>query len=483
MSKFFNPICTFDCPDPDVIPYKDGFLMITSSFHFVPGLPLYYSKVLVHFKLVSYLFNTLPMKKYNSVHLGHGIWAPSIREHKGTYYAVVPFPDEGIYVVESKDPLKKWSKPRCIWKTKGIEDPCPIWIKDKTYLVFAFIKSRIGFNSKLGLIEVDEKLTKVKEPYQIIFDGTISHPTIEGPKCYQFKDEIMILAPAGGVENGYQLALRSKSIFGPFEEKIILKGFDDTINGPHQGALVEYKKDQFVFYHFQDVEGLGRILHLEPVTWIDGWPICGTPRENTGAPVKEHEMFLKEYPYPKGRFYFDDNQFPMEYQYPCNPPKNSFVKRNRMIWLNALYQNTYQKEKIKNCVSIKIPSKDFIMTTAIDLKKMKKGDEVGLLIMGNPYIYISIRLSKYDHVFKLNLPENNRYYEFKDLIKIKIAVKDLWAQIYIQDHRLGIPFLLNKGNWVGNHIGFYAISHKKHKIPGKLGIIFARFDEYNEIYL
>ena len=474
--KYKNPILSFDCSDPDVLPYKKGFLMITSSFHFAPGLPLYYSEDLVNWKLVRYIFDRLPTKKYRAVHLGHGIWAPSIREHNGIYYVVVPFPDEGIYVSESKNPLKSWSKPRRIWKTKGIEDPCPIWIKDKAYLVVAFIKSRIGFNSKLGLVEVDSKLRKVLSPLKIIYDGTKENPTIEGPKFYHDQEKIMILAPAGGVEHGYQIAMKASSVFGPYEYKVILKEFPDTINGPHQGALVEYKKDKYVFFHFQDDEGLGRILHLQPVTWINGWPIPGEIRGQVGAPIKEGEIYLDEKKYPIQKKFFIDGSFPLEFQYPCNPRKNSYQKEKNLFFLNAIYQKTYQKKSIQNCISTKIPCKNFVMKVCFATRNLKDGDEGGLLMMGEDYSGISIKNVKGKKYIE-KIDEKGCRSEFNEnTCNVYVAVHNLRAQIFINEKKFGNTFVLTKGNWVGHRIGIYAFNAKHKKGFGKLGIYFVQFD-------
>ena len=84
-----------------------------------------------------------------------------------------------------------------------------------------------------------------------------------------------ILAPAGSVKTGWQTALRSKDIYGPYEEKIVMCQNDSPTNGPHQGALVDLADGSDVFIHFQDFKAYGRIVHLEPVTWHNNWPIIG----------------------------------------------------------------------------------------------------------------------------------------------------------------------------------------------------------------
>ena len=110
---------------------------------------------------------------------------------------------------------------------------------------------------------------------------------IEGPKFYKRGDYFYILAPAGSVKGGWQTALRSKNIYGEYESKIILMQGDSLVNGPHQGALVDTIDGKEYFVHFQDMRPYGRVVHLQPVTWQDGWCICGKPGYDgiAGTPV------------------------------------------------------------------------------------------------------------------------------------------------------------------------------------------------------
>ena len=81
--------------------------------------------------------------------------------------------------------------------------------------------------------------------------------------------------PAGGVPIGHQLAMRSRSPFGPYESKTVLAQGDTNVNGPHQGGWVHLKSGEDWFLHFQDKEAYGRVVWLEPVKWVDGWPTMG----------------------------------------------------------------------------------------------------------------------------------------------------------------------------------------------------------------
>ena len=276
MKKYKNPILLCDYSDPDVIRVGDTFYLTASSFNFVPGLPLLESKNLVDWKLVGYAAKKVALSGYDEVQNAKGIWAPSLRFHGGLFYIFFATPDEGIFETHARDFRGEWSEWNCVWSGKGFIDPCPLWDDDgKIYVVHGYAKSRIGFNSKLGILELDENL-KAKTEDRIIFDGTKSQPTIEGPKIYKRGGFYYIFAPAGGVANGWQTVLRSENIFGGYEEKIVLGQGKSKINGPHQGGYVGTQDGSGYFLHFQDAGIFGRITHLQPVKWRNGWPLMGS---------------------------------------------------------------------------------------------------------------------------------------------------------------------------------------------------------------
>ena len=325
--KYKNPIILGDYSDPDVIRYKDSFYLIASSFNHTPIIPILKSKNLIDWKILRYVSDKLPYERFNDVCHGEGIWAPSIRFHDGYFYITAPMPDEGIFVYRTKDIEKGEFESWLLIPGKGLEDPCPIWTEDgRCFIVIGFAKSRAGFNSCLGLYEVTPDLkNKITDNYTIIFDGHDTQPTIEGPKFYYRNNMYYILAPAGSVKTGWQTALRSKDIYGPYEQKIVMAQNDSKINGPHQGALVDLTDGRDVFIHFQDLGPYGRIVHLEPVTWYNNWPIIGDAKDLllTGTPVSEHDYFILE----KSNYkietsdLFNKNKLSLMWQLPANQNK------------------------------------------------------------------------------------------------------------------------------------------------------------------
>lgn len=289
--NYKNPILYTDYSDPDAIRVGDDYFMTASSFCNTPGLPILHSKDLVNWKVINYAIKNIPYERYAMPQHGCGVWAPAIRYHDGEFIIFFPMPDEGIFVTKTKNPWGEWSEPHAIFEGKGWIDPCPFWDDDgKAYMVSAFAKSRIGFKSILHLTQMKLDCSALLDEGKHIFDGNENNQvTIEGPKLYKRNGYYYIMAPAGGVKPGWQVVMRSKNIWGPYEYKNVLVQGNTSVNGPHQGAWLDTQTGEDYFLHFQDVYAAGRIVHLQPVKWINDWPVMGEQiNADAGQPVMQH---------------------------------------------------------------------------------------------------------------------------------------------------------------------------------------------------
>ena len=280
---FTNPIVDMDMSDPDCAS-ADGtnFYLTVSSFTDLPGLPVYSSRDLVNWTLVGHALAERP-EECSWHRRGQGVWAPAIRFHGGLWHVFWGDPDVGIFTATASVPEGPWSEPELIRPGKGLIDPCPLWDDDGVlHLANAFAASRTGFNS---VIAIDGR---------IVYDGLPDgNHTIEGPKLYRHGGYYWIFAPAGGVAAGWQLALRSESLYGPYEARKVLAQGTTAMNGPHQGAWVRKADGTDWFLHFQDKGYLGRVLCLQPMSWgEDGWPAMG----RKGEPVLEYGTVVNATP-------------------------------------------------------------------------------------------------------------------------------------------------------------------------------------------
>ncbi len=470
-----NPVLQFDFSDPDVIRVGKDFYMIASSFNHLPGLPILHSKDLVNWHIINYAVKRLP-DKFNQVKHGEGIWAPSIRYHNKKFYIFIPMPDEGIFVCESDDIKKEFSPLRPLLVGKGYEDPCPIWENGKCYVVFGFVKSRIGFNSTLAIFETDEEVKERLTEYKVVYEGHNDNPTIEGPKFYKRNGYYYIMAPAGSVKGGWQTALRSKSIYGPYESKIVMFQGDSLINGPHQGALVDLdnKNEKYAFIHFQDMRAYGRIVHLEPAKFINDWPICGNANDPLlcGTPVYEHEYLVDKKSNYKMMISDDFNSKSLSdmWQYPAND--SNFLEFKDFLQFNIKHTDIKNEiNLIPYAIYSKVPALEFNVSTNFDISNLKNGNHFGFTVMGQKYIaldfkneddkyYMSIisgEFKKNDEVLK-SILINDTSINIKAKFKNE-NIYDLYYDLYLNNKLIVKNIKAYAGRWIGAKIGYYGYSN------------------------
>ena len=396
-----NPILYADYSDPDACRAGEDYFMIASSFCNAPGLPVLHSKDLVNWKVVNYILPKVPEERYDKPVHGCGVWAPAIRYHDGTFFACFPMPDEGIYMSTTKDPFGTWSEPVNIRPGAGWIDPCPFWDEDgRAYLVAGVAKSRIGYKSVLHMIEMQPDGMGLIGDAKVVFDGNLNEQeTIEGPKLYKRNGWYYIFAPAGGVKTGWQTVLRSRNIFGPYEYRVVMRQGDTPVNGPHQGAWVDTVTGEDWFLHFQDVYAAGRIIHLQPMSWKEDWPIIGIAKDgndygepvltyrkpNVGEAAKEAEICE-----PDASDDFSKNTLGLQWQWNANPKEDWYKLTSEGLCLNAVKQ----EEKIKhgdypNLLLQKWPAPEFICDTTLSLTGLKANEEAGVISMGVKYALLS----------------------------------------------------------------------------------------------
>ncbi len=400
--SYRNPILYADYSDPDAIRVGEDYFMIASSFSNAPGLPLLHSKDLVSWKVVNYVLPEIPEERYREPIHGCGVWAPAIRFHAGTYYVCFPMPDEGIYMTTTADPFGIWSKPVNIRPGAGWIDPCPFWDDDgKAYLVAGVAKSRIGYKSVLHMVEMQPDGMGLIGDAVKIFDGNEKdQETIEGPKMYKRNGWYYIFAPAGGVKRGWQTVLRARSVFGPYEYKVVMRQGSSDVNGPHQGAWVDTVTGEDWFLHFQDVYGAGRITHLQPMSWQEDWPVIGIAKvdKDCGEPVAEYRKpnvgneNTSTFE-PETSDDFTGNRLGLQWQWNANPCRDWYALTGSSLKLNAVKKRTVYGD-MPNLLLQKWPAPEFSCVTKFDLTNLADGEEAGVISMGMRYALLTFRKDK-----------------------------------------------------------------------------------------
>ncbi len=430
---YTNPIIHADYSDPDVCRVGTDYYMTSSSFNCFPGLQILHSTDLVHWELIGAALPDYPGFGPNDpVQHGKGVWAPAIRHHDGRFYIYCGDPDRGIFMVSATDPRGPWTEPVWLVHAKGYIDPSPLWDNDgRAYLAHGCAGTRAGLKSVLYLAPMAPDGASLLGPSRIIYDGHETQPTIEGTKIYRRGDYYYIFSPAGGVPTGWQVVLRAPDPYGPYEERVVMAQGGTPVNGPHQGAWIHTQNDEDWFIHFQDKGPYGRVIHLQPMTWNDGWPVIGLDPDGDGVgePVTEYRLpnlpktvdapqssasaCLKSWVtdstgvttyvsplvagnyihYPADTDEFDGTEIGLQWQWQSVPsPYWSFAdaKTGRLRLYSAEQpEGARNLTDLGNLLLQKFPAEDFTVTTHLSFvpnpQLTERGESCGLIVFGDNY--------------------------------------------------------------------------------------------------
>ena len=494
-----NPVLHADYSDPDVCAVGEDYFLTASSFNCTPGLPILHSKDLVNWKIVNYALKKVePVEYYNEARHGKGVWAPSIRFHEGMYYIYWGDPDFGIFMVKTRDPYGEWDAPVLVKAGKGMIDPCPLWDDDgRVYLAHAWAGSRAKFNSVLTVCELNKEGTAVISDPVLVFDGNdgVNH-TIEGAKFYKRNGFYYLFAPAGGVVSGWQLVMRSKDVYGPYEARIVMAQGKTDINGPHQGGWVDTPAGESWFLHFQDKEAYGRVLHLNPMKWVNDWPVIGVDKDGDGCgdPVSRYRKpkIGKTYPIetPVESDEFDTRKLGLQWEWHANY-QDVFGFTTNMgyarIYGHELSPHFKNFWEVPNLLMQKFPAEEFTATAKLKVSAKDDGQLSGLIIMGWDYSWIGVEKQgekfllkqavckdaeqgNLEQVSTLAVLEPSRKFEaglfpnYEREIYIRVHVdKGAYCRFsYSLDGKkfteAGTLFKARQGKWIGAKVGMFSVT-------------------------
>ena len=494
-----NPVLHADYSDPDVCAVGEDYFLTASSFNCTPGLPILHSKDLVNWKIVNYALKKVePVEYYNEARHGKGVWAPSIRFHEGVFYIYWGDPDFGIFMVKTRDPYGEWDKPVLVKAGKGMIDPCPLWDDDgRVYLAHAWAGSRAKFNSVLTVCEMNKEGTAVISDPVLVFDGNdgVNH-TIEGAKFYKRNGFYYLFAPAGGVVSGWQLVMRSKDVYGPYEARIVMAQGKTDINGPHQGGWVDTPAGESWFLHFQDKGAYGRVLHLNPMKWINDWPVIGVDKDGDGCgdPVSRYRKPKtgKTYPIetPVESDEFDTRKLGLQWEWHANY-QDVFGFTTNMgyarIYGHELSPHFKNFWEVSNLLMQKFPAEEFTATAKLKVSAKDDGQLSGLIIMGWDYSWIGVEKQgekfllkqavckdaeqgNLEQVSTLAVLEPSRKFEaglfpnYEREIYIRVHVdKGAYCRFsYSLDGKkfteAGTLFKARQGKWIGAKVGMFSVT-------------------------
>ncbi|MEV0258100.1 family 43 glycosylhydrolase [Streptomyces sp. NPDC050732] len=392
-----NPVLAADWSDPDVLRVGDDFYLTASSFGRAPGLPLLHSRDLVNWTLIGHAVERLePAEAFAVPRHDCGIWAPSLRHHGGRFWIFWGDPDHGIFQVNAPEIRGPWSRPHLLKPGKGFIDACPLWDEETgtAHLVHAWAKSRSGVKNRITGHRMSADGSELLDEGRTLIDGDRIPGwfTLEGPKIYRHDGWFWILAPAGGVETGWQGAFRARCFHGPYEERIVLQQGGTDVNGPHQGGWVRTARGEDWFLHFQQRGAYGRVVHLQPMRWdAEGWPVLGAD----GAPVDVHRKpLLPEQPRsaPATDDDFPGGRYGRQWQWTANP-RDGWATSHTGDGLQLACVRTRQAtdpRALPHVLTQRLPLAPCVAETRLSLPAEAPGARAGFAVLGDAYSWIGL---------------------------------------------------------------------------------------------
>lgn len=387
-NKYKNPVIFADFPDPDVVRVGDTYYMATTTMHHFPGCTLLKSKDLVNWEYCAQPLEQLSTKDNYSLLNGQnayakGMWACSIAYHNGKFYIMINGNDAGGYILSATDPEGKWEKKQL---DRVYYDPGMLFDNGKIYVVCG--------TTTIRMCELDEEFNFIQEKTLLTADAML-----EGCHLYKIGDYYYIYGTYGGWPSG-QTVLRSKNVFGPYEEKMLIeKWINNQPNTVHQGALIETPSGEWWTILQQDLGALGRMPNLQPVKWQDNWPVIG----NNGVPYTTYKKPNTGTSSPRSALPTNDNfrSYPigMQWEWNHNPDNGAWSLFERPGWLRLKTSGTADRlTQARNMLTQRIyafhdkPSTASTGTVRLDVSNLQEGDRAGICILQDPYAAIAVEI-------------------------------------------------------------------------------------------
>lgn len=457
---YINPILNADYSDPDVIRVGDKYYMVASDFHFL-GMQVLESADMVNWKLISQIYHRFDFPGWNdNQQYAGGAWAPAIRYHDNKFWVFFCTPKEGLFMSNAINPTGPWSPLHLVEKVEKWEDPCPFWDEDgQAYLG----RSRHGAGPII-IHKMSADGTRLLDEGTTVYTG----PVAEGTKILKKDGYYYLSIPEGGVGTGWQTILRSKNIYGPYEKKVVLEQGSTTINGPHQGAIVDTPDGQWAFFHFQHHDALGRVVHLQPMHWENGWPVIGVDldRNGTGEPVYvwQKPIESKTIFAPQTNDDFSNPTLSLQWQFNHNPTDRawSLSAHPGSLTLKALMSSTFRLAR--NTLTQKVMGNVSEATVAMDFTEIADGQRCGLACMGKENKVLGIKMEKGQKSLYIanDTTETNTTVLSGKLVYLRVSINmpNRQFQFFYSTDNIhfipyGSPFFIPFGFWKGARIALY----------------------------
>lgn len=386
-----NPVISGFYPDPSVCRVGSDYYLVTSTFEYFPGVPVFHSKDLVNWKQIGHCLTRESQLKLKGVEPSGGIYAPTIRYNNGRFYMVTTnVSDKGNFYVHADNPEGEWSDP--IWVEQGGIDPTLFFDNGKTYF--------LSIPDGIQISEIDLETGKQLSESRTLWHGTGGRYP-EAPHIYKKDGWYYLLIAEGGTEYGHKVTIaRSRDLYGPYESNPanpILTHIDQNaqtspIQGIGHADFIEAHDGSWwtVFLGFRPQSGqhhlLGREVFLAPIRWdTNSWPVINGNGTVSLDMNVSHLLPLHPWESAKKRDDFNSDKLDLKWNYLRNPILDNYTLQERLgylrlkgskISLNDISSPTFVGRRQQHI--------NFKSSTSLELKTISENDEVGLTVYMRP---------------------------------------------------------------------------------------------------
>ncbi len=441
---FKNPVIPGFHSDPSVCRVGEDYYLITSTFEYFPGVPVFHSKDLVNWEQIGHC-----IQRKEQLPQGINIFAATIRYHEGVFYMITTnlAGKTGNFYVTATNPAGPWSDP--VWIDVPGIDPDLFFDEDgKTYII----------SSEFQLYEIDIKTGKLLNEGRRVWYGTGGRYA-EGPHIYKKDGWYYLMAAEGGTEEAHSETIaRSNNIRGPYTENPAnpilahanAAGQGNPIQGVGHADMIEAHDGSrwIVFHGYRNISDkvhhiLGRETCLAPVSWPkNGWPVVN------GNGVANVEMTcptlpLKPFPAKPARTEFDSEKLGFEWNYIQNPDENNFSLSARKGFLRLKgSEQTINTRNTSTFTGRRLQDFYFTATTRVEFDPKNKNEEAGLILLNNgSHFDILIRNNAGKRVLSVKLQFGRTIYQSKE-----IALKPGPVDLRVKGEKSTFTFSYRQGN-------------------------------------
>ena len=405
MNVFHNPILPGFYPDPSICRVGDDYYLVTSTFAYFPGVPIFHSKDLVHWEQIGHVLTRESQIDLMGVRQSQGIFAPTLRYHKGMFYLITTNVGKiGNFYVTAKNPEGPWSDPMVL-DAEGI-DPTIFFDGDKAYYLGTREKSkevsRYYGDNEIWIQEIDLEAGKLIGESYVLWEGALKDAVWpEGPHLYKKDEYYYLLIAEGGTGHEHAITIaRSKTLLGRYKgnpcnpiltHRHLGKKYPITNTG--HGDLIELQDGTWwmVLLASRPYGGgysnMGRETFLVPVEWEDGWPIV-----NPGKGIVEEELEAPKLPQYKAYSYpvhyiednFEGNHLAPYWIYLRNPSKDMYSLKDKEGYLSLrLRPESIIKSENVSFVGIRQRHKCFRVSVALEFTALNEYETAGIVLIQN----------------------------------------------------------------------------------------------------